>query len=71
MALFVNLLSTRLQTSSKANDGTWHHICLVWNSLGGKVTLYNDESTLSTSGVDDGETIPGKCLVRSLTSKIF
>ena len=53
------LVSSRTRTSSKANDGTWHHICLVWASNGGKITIYNDKSALSGSGFSDGEAIPG------------
>ena len=71
MSFIVHLLSIRLYTSSKANDGAWRHVCLVWNSLGGRVTLYNEESIVSESGHSNDETIPGKCCVRSHTSNIF
>ena len=52
-------LFTRPKTNSAANDGNWHHICLVWASEGGKVTVLNDLSILSGTQFSEGETIPG------------
>ena len=54
------LFVSRTKTQSTANDGRWHHICLVWTSDGGKVSIHNDKLTLSGSKFSEGETIPGK-----------
>ncbi|KAJ7371684.1 Domain abundant in complement control protein, SUSHI repeat, short complement-like repeat (SCR) [Desmophyllum pertusum] len=48
------------KTTVIANDGKWHHICLVWTSQGGKVNFYYDKSKLSGNGFSEGEKIPGK-----------
>ena len=58
-AVFTQLFSFRTKTNSAANDGKWHHICLVWTCDGGKVTIHNDNSVLSRSGFSSGEMIPG------------
>ena len=50
----------RVKTNSAANDGKWHHICLVWTSEGGKFTLHNDLSILLETKFSKGETIPGR-----------
>lgn len=47
------------KTTVIANDGKWHHICLVWTSQGGKVNFYYDKSKLSGNGFSEGEKIPG------------
>ncbi|XP_078372311.1 uncharacterized protein LOC144655983 isoform X2 [Oculina patagonica] len=52
--------TTSSKTSVVANDGKWHHICLVWTSRGGKVNFYYDKTKLSGSRFSDGEKIPGK-----------
>ena len=59
MTLITFYLFTRTKTNSAANDGYWHHICLVWTSQGGKVTVLNDLSILSRTKFSEGETIPG------------
>ena len=59
MTLITFYLFTRTKTNSAANDGNWHHICLVWTSQGGKVTVLNDLSILSGTKFSEGETIPG------------
>ena len=60
-AVFTQLFFFRTKTNSTANDGKWHHICLVWTSDGGKVTIHNDNSIFSGSGFSSGEAIPGMC----------
>ena len=59
-------LFSRTKTNSAANNGKWHHICLVWTSEGGNVTLHNDWSTFS--GTIEREKIRGmhSCDVMSL-----
>ena len=52
-------LFSRTKTNSAANNGKWHHICLVWTSEGGMVTLHNDWSIFSGTRFSEGETIPG------------
>ncbi|CAH3185718.1 unnamed protein product, partial [Porites evermanni] len=47
------------KTDSAANNGKWHHICLVWTSEGGKFTLHNDLSILLETKLSEGEKIPG------------
>ena len=59
MTLIPFYLSTRTKTNSAANDGYWHHVCLVWTSEGGKFTFLNDLSILSGTKFAEGETIPG------------
>ena len=59
MTVITFYLCTRTKTNSAANDGYWHHICLVWTSQGGKVTVLNDLSVLSGTKFSEGETIPG------------
>ena len=68
MTLIPFYLSTRTKTNSAANDGYWHHICLVWTSEGGKVTVHNDWSIFSGTKFSEGETIPGihSCHVMAL-----
>ena len=62
-AILTQLFFFRTKTNSAANNGKWHHICLVWTSDGGKVTIHNDNSILSGDGFSSGETIPGMQLV--------
>ena len=62
-AIFTQVFFFRTKTNSAANNGKWHHICLVWTSDGGKVTIHNDNSILSGGGFSSGETIPGMQLV--------
>ena len=52
-------LSLRTRTKSAANDDRWHHLCLVWKSEGGKVTIHNDKEVLPGSKFSEGEKIPG------------
>ena len=60
MTVITFYLCTRKKTNWAANDGYWHHICLVWTSEGGKVAvLNNDLSILSGTKFSEGETIPG------------
>ena len=58
----------RVKTNSAANDGKWHHICLVWTSEGGKFTLHKDLSRLLERKFSEEETIPGRhsCYVMAL-----
>ena len=54
-------LFSRTKTNSAANNGKWHHICLVWTSEGGKVTLHNDLSRLQeTAKFSEDQAIPGR-----------
>ena len=51
----------RTKTTSAANNGKWHHICLVWTSEGGKVTLHNDLSRpQETAKFSEDQAIPGR-----------
>ena len=53
-------LFSRTKTNSAANNGKWHHICLVWTSEGGKFTLHNGLSILLETKLSEGEKIPGR-----------
>ena len=56
--LIVCFLRTQL-TSTRANDGACHYICLVWSSAGGLVTFQKDETRLTGYGFSEGKIIPG------------
>ena len=65
-------LFSRTKTNSAANNGKWHHICLVWTSKGGKVTVHNDWSIFSETKFSEEETIPGmhSCHVIALLHRV-
>ena len=54
-------------TSTRANDGAWHNICLVWSSTGGLVTFQKDETRLTGYGFSEGKIIPGMCKLIDFT----
>ena len=54
------LYSDRSKTGVVANDGKWHHICLVWTSQGGRVYFYNEKSKIKLRGFSNRKKIPGK-----------
>lgn len=58
LVLIVCFLRRQL-TSTRANDGAWHNICLVWSSTGGLVTFQKDETRLTGYGFSEGRIIPG------------
>ena len=58
LVLIICFLRRQL-TSTRANDGAWHNICLVWSSTGGLVTFQKDETRLTGYGFSEGKIIPG------------
>lgn len=59
---YVYVGEKKLRTSARANDGKWHHICLAWKSIDGKVYFYFDKGQLLDEGFFAGDRIPGKWL---------
>ena len=58
LVLIVCFLRKQL-TSTRANDGAWHHICLVWSSTGGLFTFQKDKIRLTGYRFSEGKIIPG------------
>lgn len=60
ISLVLNVCFLRKQlTSTRANDGAWHNICLVWSSTGGLVTFQKDNIRLTGNRFSEGKIIPG------------
>ena len=58
MLRFYRIAYRATQTSMKA--GTWHHVCLVWESKGGVWQLYKDGQIAAAGrAANKGRTIPG------------
>ena len=53
-------LKRRKRTNVAGNDAKWHHVCLMWTSEGGRISLHYDKRTLEGDGFAAGEKIPGK-----------
>ena len=58
LVLIVCFLRKQL-TSTRANDGAWHNICLVWSSTGGLAVFQKDKTRLTAYRFSEGKIIPG------------
>lgn len=48
-------------TDVRANDGSWHHVCVTWTSNNGTWAIYLDaEMRDSGSGLANGTAIEGE-----------
>lgn len=48
-------------TDVRANDGSWHHVCVTWTSNNGTWAIYMDaEMRDGGSGLANGTSIEGK-----------
>ncbi|KAL3867863.1 hypothetical protein ACJMK2_040709 [Sinanodonta woodiana] len=57
-AFYVN--GAKVSTSVKANDGLWHHICVIWSSERGTWKIYMDGGPLDDGhDLANGQTIKG------------